>query len=325
MTTPLVSVIIPAFNRAHSIRISIDSVLQQTYQPLEVVVVDDGSTDETADVLAEYGNQIISIRQENSGPSSARNKGVAHAKGDIIAFLDSDDTWEPQKLERQIRLMVQGGSKVPCCVCNARNMIDGIPASTSFEIAGVDCNLEEGYWLNPTDLIATRFILFNQVVAIRRSTFEQIGGFKPCLRILEDHDLAFRLSLFGPWAFIADTLVTKFDQADGLGVQARKDPTLHARAWAGVLNGFLSERIEDREPVVRFIRRAMNDVAIELRAIQLSHSRGLVMRQVSRLLMRWLRCKIAIRRRLPSWPRVDAVATLSPAQLTLIEAKISPN
>lgn len=310
MTAPLVSAIIPAFNRAHSVARSIDSALQQTYEPIEVIVVDDGSTDELAEVLASYGDRITLIRQDNGGPSSARNTGVAHAKGEIIAFLDSDDTWEPQKLERQVRLMISAGNKVPCCVCNARNIIDGTPAATSFEIAGIECELSEGYWLNPTELIATRFILFNQVVIIWRDAFLSIGGFKPELRLLEDHDLAFRLSLLGPWAFVSDLLVNKYDQADGLGVRARKQPRSHAMAWANVLEGFLEESLDDHKPIQRIVRRALDDVAIELRAVGMIQSGGIFSQVAARFLMTFLRLKGAIRRRLPSWPRARAVLTL---------------
>ena len=310
MIAPLVSVIIPAFNRAHSVRASIDSVLLQTHRPLEVIVVDDGSTDGTAEVLAGYGKRILALHQANAGPSSARNTGVAHAKGEIIAFLDSDDTWHPQKLKRQIKLMIRGGSDVPCCVCNARNMIDSVSSATSFEIAGVECDLAEGYWLNPTELIATRFLLFNQVVAIRREAFLKVGGFKPHLRLLEDHDLAFRLSLLGPWAFVSDLLVTKYDQSDGLGVQARKNPRSHALAWASVLEGFLEEHLDNRESIERMVRRGLNDVAVELRAVGLMQNGGIIPRVVARCLMGSLRIRGAIRRRLSSWPCVKAVSTL---------------
>lgn len=310
MTAPLVSVIIPAFNRAHSLARSIESVLQQTHVPIELIVVDDGSTDGTAAVMDSYGDRIRSVRQENSGPSSARNTGVNHAKGEIIAFLDSDDTWERQKIERQVKLMIEGGSKVACCVCNARNMINGIPAATSFEIADVECKLAEGYWMNPAELIASRFLLFNQVVAIRRNAFETIGGYKQHMRLLEDHDLAFRLSLLGPWAFVSECLVTKYEEADGLGVQARKDQKLHAVAWARALEGFLSENLDDRKLARRIIRQSLKDVAIEISAATMMESASLVSRVAARLMMSSLRLKAAIRRRLPSWPRVHAVTTL---------------
>ena len=231
MDWPLVSVIIPAYNRAHTVGRSVDSVLYQTYRPLEVIVVDDGSTDGTAAALDVFGNRIIVISQPNGGPSSARNHGVANSKGEFIAFLDSDDTWSPEKLERQVRLMVSAGPQVPCCVCNARCMVDGLSVGTSFEIAEVNCDLAVGYWMNPAELISTRFLLFNQVVVIRREAFVEVGGFKEHMRLLEDHDLAFRLSLLGPWGFVSQALVTKYDQEDGVGVQAQRNPRAHVNAW----------------------------------------------------------------------------------------------
>lgn len=307
----LVSVIIPAYNRAHSVRRSIDSVLDQTYRPLEVIVVDDGSTDGTAEVLEFYGDLIKLIRRSNGGPSSARNTGVAHAGGEIIAFLDSDDTWQPEKLERQVRLMESGGSQVPCCVCNAETVADGPLLPSSFDSAGVSGELSEGFWLNPAELIATRFLLFNQVVAIRRESFEKIGGFNESMRILEDHDLAFRLSLLGPWAFISDPLVIKYDQTDGLGVQARQDHRAHAEAWCNVLEGFLLEPLASRAEILKLVHRGLNDVTTEIRAIGMSENGGVLARVVARVLMFSLRLKGSIKRRLPSWPRAQAVPTLN--------------
>lgn len=101
---PRVSVLIPAYNAAGSIRRAVDSVLAQTYSDLEVIVVDDGSTDSTRDVLANYGDRICYIYQENQERSAARNNGIRNARGEYIAFLDSDDYWLPTKLERQMAL-----------------------------------------------------------------------------------------------------------------------------------------------------------------------------------------------------------------------------
>jgi glycosyltransferase involved in cell wall biosynthesis len=306
----LVSVIIPVFNRENTIARSIDSVFSQTYQPIELIVVDDGSTDSTVNILLEYGHKIKLIQQPNKGPSAARNTGVANAEGEIIAFLDSDDTWHPTKLERQIKLMARGGTKVSCCICNALNMTDGIADGTSFQIAGLDCKLNEGYWLNPCELVATRFILFNQVVAIRRCAFEKIGGFKEDLRILEDHDLAFRLSLLGPWAFISDTLVTKYDQADGLGVRARQDPLLHLNAWIVAVKGFLNEALEKGGRVERRILSSLRDASIEIDALKLIHGGGAIENLVGKFIKLSLRVKRGIQRRSPYWPKPKAVVDI---------------
>ena len=99
---PLVSVIIPTYNRAEIIEEAVDSVLAQDYKDFELIVVDDGSTDNTSEVLATYGDDIRVLYQENKGVSAARNRGISEAAGKLIAFLDSDDLWMPQKLTTQV-------------------------------------------------------------------------------------------------------------------------------------------------------------------------------------------------------------------------------
>ncbi|MBO8173073.1 MAG: glycosyltransferase [Bacillaceae bacterium] len=103
----MISVIIPVYNREQFIAEAIDSVLNQTYPQVEIIVVNDGSTDETARVLNTYRDKIRYIEQENRGPSAARNTGIRAARGDFIAFLDSDDLFLPEKLAEQIRLFDQ--------------------------------------------------------------------------------------------------------------------------------------------------------------------------------------------------------------------------
>lgn len=311
MSPPLVSVIIPAYNRVGTIARSIDSVLVQTYRPMEVIVVDDGSTDQTAEVIRAYGDEVTLICQANGGPSSARNTGAAHAKGEIISFLDSDDAWKPEKLERQVRLMVRGGSEVPCCICNAALISEDGTSRNSFEVSGVESGLAEGYWLNPAPIIATRFVLFNQVVSIRREAFELVGGFNEKMRLLEDHDLAFRLSLLGPWAFVGEPLVEKYNDSDGVGVLAMSDPTVHVNAWSDVLKGFLQQSLVPGGEVERCIRRNLKNVTTELKAVDLLLKPGALARAAGGVLMLSLRLKGAVRRRLPSWPRVKAVECLN--------------
>ncbi|MFC1452059.1 glycosyltransferase family 2 protein [Verrucomicrobiota bacterium] len=102
MTNPLVSCIVPAFNAERFLGEAVDSILGQTYRPIEVIVVDDGSTDRTADVASGYGDQIVYVRQLNAGPAAARNEGLTRAKGAYVAFLDADDLWHPEKLSRQM-------------------------------------------------------------------------------------------------------------------------------------------------------------------------------------------------------------------------------
>ena len=107
---PKVSVVIPTFNSAVYLRDSIDSALNQTFSALEIIVVNDGSTDCTEDVLKEYHDDVIYLSQKNRGPSSARNLAMRHAKGEYIAFLDADDLWLPEKIEKQMELFRETSS-----------------------------------------------------------------------------------------------------------------------------------------------------------------------------------------------------------------------
>src|SRR3954447_14398775 len=103
--SPTVSVVIPAYNSAWCIDHAIDSVLAQTYHDYEIIVVDDGSTDETRDVVQRYGIAVRLVCKPNGGMSSARNRGISEARGRYIAFLDSDDRWLPTKLALQVALL----------------------------------------------------------------------------------------------------------------------------------------------------------------------------------------------------------------------------
>ena len=102
MNAALVSVVIPVFNGAAFVPTAIDHVLAQTYRPLQIVVVDDGSTDNTSEVLTRYGDQIELVRQKNRGVGHARNTGIAASQGEYVAFLDQDDWWRPDKIARQV-------------------------------------------------------------------------------------------------------------------------------------------------------------------------------------------------------------------------------
>jgi glycosyltransferase involved in cell wall biosynthesis len=212
---PFVSVILPTYNRANLVGNAIESILQQTYKNIEIIVVDDGSTDETPNALSRFGAQIKVTYQKNAGPSAARNRGIAEAKGEIVAFLDSDDQWLPTKIERQVAVLQRADSSVPCCVCNAELRFAGRPSRTSFRNACLDPAQQEGLWTNTTEVLTDRYLFFNQVAAVRRSALEQVGGFNESLRFLEDYDLALRLSLLGPFAFIKEPLVIWNEGSEG--------------------------------------------------------------------------------------------------------------
>lgn len=210
---PLVSVIIPTYNRAAIVGSTIENLFQQTYRNIEIIVVDDGSADNTQSKLESYGNRIRWVAQKNFGPAAARNRGIAMANGEIVAFQDSDDAWHPTKIERQVSLLQRAGPSAVCCVCNSIVQLPDC-AVRAFEHAPVIFPIEEGIWLNAAEVLATRFFLFNQVVAVRREVLVRIGGFDESLRLMEDLQLALRLSLEGPWAFIREPLATRQEKGE---------------------------------------------------------------------------------------------------------------
>jgi glycosyltransferase involved in cell wall biosynthesis len=120
MNSPLITCIIPVFNGERYLREALDSVFAQTYRSLDVVLVDDGSTDNTAAIAATYDDRVRYVHQNNLGPPAARNMGIRAARGEFIAFLDADDLWHPEKLERQIARF-QARPELGYCVTYCQN------------------------------------------------------------------------------------------------------------------------------------------------------------------------------------------------------------
>lgn len=299
-----VSVIIPTYNRADIVAKSIESALGQTYRDLELIVVDDGSTDATQSVLENFSDRIIVIRQANAGPSAARNRGVAEAKGGIVAFLDSDDYWMRDKIERQVALMQTGGPEMCCCVCNATvKESRGETVGNTFDFAGIGPDFDKGEWTNPQEILSTRFLLFNQVVAIRREAFDLVGGFNEDLSLLEDYELALRLSSHGKWGVIREPLVIKHNHTNGIGVECMTNRESHARVRRNVIAGFLKAG-HDLSPRARHnLEHGLRDLETEFLVIALLKQDGTASRVAGHVLELWCRALRAARRRSPWWPK----------------------
>jgi glycosyltransferase involved in cell wall biosynthesis len=207
--TPKVSVIIPTFNRSVFVKRAIESVLAQTCGDCELIVVDDGSTDDTADVIGAYGNRVHYMHQPNSGVSAARNRGLHVASGELIGFLDSDDLWAPAKIAHQVNALDALG--VDCGACLTDCMITGAtPASTSaFARAGLQVDSEYGELADPFKYILQRRpAIWIPSLLVRRSVLEEIGEFDECLTTTEDTDFIFRLALTTRFCYVSRPLVT---------------------------------------------------------------------------------------------------------------------
>jgi glycosyltransferase involved in cell wall biosynthesis len=212
---PLVSVVIPTFNRAREVKIALESVRAQTYPEFEVIVVDDGSTDGTGEALrqliAQPGGRGVPIRyfsQPNQGQSVARNKGIAEALGEWIAFLDSDDVWLPEKLEWQVRAVERFRNQCGACFTDARLVNHMARETTSFRDSGKGFGQDIGIDPNAVRNLAKSFYPYwVSALLARTDVVKQIGGFDPQIQFAEDHDFNFRLSLVTPFCYVNRPLV----------------------------------------------------------------------------------------------------------------------
>ncbi|MCK5605027.1 glycosyltransferase [Candidatus Pacearchaeota archaeon] len=270
MANPLVSVVIPTYNRANTICSAIESTLGQTYKNIEVIVVNDGSTDDTHAKLAGYGKRIRVIKQNNVGPSAARNRGIKISTGEILTFLDSDDLWLPTKIEKQVDILRQVDKSVPCCLCNAIIRTSNGDEQLSFDLASVYPRYDEGVWMNATEILSTRCIFFTQAVAIRRETLQKVGGFNESLSVMEDHELALKLSLEGSWAYIQDPLVIyNRDTLGSLANQARQNPSLLLETVAKINSDFLSDNWSLCRKTQRCLQRRVREAQYLLHVKQM--------------------------------------------------------
>jgi len=199
MNCPLVSVIIPTYNGSRFIRETIQSVLDQTYNNLEIMVVDDGSTDDTSLIVKSVTDQRITyIQQKNAGVSPARNHGIAVSKGDYIAFLDHDDVWLPCKLEKQLSLFEQNPKVAliysDAFIINENNFIIG---KYSHKIKFFRGRIFK-------ELFSSCFITILTVV-IKKSVFLEVGPFLP-YKICEDYDLLLKCAAKYPIDYIDEPL-----------------------------------------------------------------------------------------------------------------------
>jgi GT2 family glycosyltransferase len=280
----LVSVILPTYNRASILSRAIDSVLTQTYAAIETVVVDDGSTDDTTEVLRQYGGRIRVLRQENCGVGAARNYGITHSNGEFIAFLDSDDFWFNWKVEAEVAALRRHSEAglvwtdmsaenasgaifserflrrmygayhhdhvdLDSIMTRVGTLSDVLPSAPA-ALAGVPLRVGD---LSSHILMGN--LLHTPTVLYRRSWAEQTGGFDTSWINGGDYEYYTRLCALGPAIFIdASSIVYHTGGADQLTApnrmlsMARNDlRTVQARvSEPGRIDGIPAERIRSR-------------------------------------------------------------------------------
>lgn len=217
MSAPLISVIIPTFNRSYCLAETLDSVLRQSFTNYELIVVDDGSTDATPQLLGQYADpgHLTYLKTLHAGPSAARNAGIEVSRGDYIAFLDSDDLWDPRKLERQIEFFLK---KPDARICQTeeiwiRNGVRVNPMKKHKKYSG---------WIFRQCLPLC--IVSPSAVMVHRSIFNHIGLFDETMPACEDYDLWLRIAPHYPIYLIDKPLVIK--RGGHNDQQSRTVPTL---------------------------------------------------------------------------------------------------
>lgn len=213
---PEVSVIIPTYNRSHLISDAIDSVLSQSFRDFEILVIDDGSTDNTGEFLKKFSGDITYINTKHSGlPAVARNVGIKHARGTYIAFLDSDDIWLPEKLEKEVAVLKNNPDMGLVC-SNAYIMKSNEDRKNELYLKSKQ--IKNGKVL--AELLKDNFII-NSSVLVRRSAIDQADVFSenPEIRALEDYDLWLRISLETNIYYIPDALLRYRDHGGSIRMQ----------------------------------------------------------------------------------------------------------
>lgn len=241
---PKVSVIIPNYNREQFIGITIQNFLSQTLTPMEIIVVDDGSTDHSLDVIRSFGPQVTLICQKHEGQSAAKNIGLAAAKGDYIQFFDSDDLCSLNKLEAQASALDKTGADI------------AYSPWAKVHIEGMRLNFEDHVLQqkslpsnkNPFHWIWRDWVLALPATMIRRSIIKKVGGYRTDLLVTEDVEFFFRLSLLNPrYQFVPDALMLyRIHALDQLTSTAMSEP-LRVASWLKCLQGIEALLLKNKE------------------------------------------------------------------------------
>ena len=202
MTDPEVSVVIPTFNRATFVVDAARSALAQTHAPLEIIVVDDGSTDDTLERLEQLEGRVTVLTQRNQGVAAARNAGTRIARGALVAFLDSDDLWLPHKLERQVERYLVAPTRIGLVHCGLA-LVDGDLRPLEEQLEGLEGRAADRMLLGQGAALHAS----GSTMVLSAAALERVGGFDERLPPSEDWDMTFRVASELDLAFVAEPLV----------------------------------------------------------------------------------------------------------------------
>lgn len=276
-----ISAVLPVYNRAHCVSEALRSILLQPEAPDEVIVVDDGSSDDLRSVLAPFLGCITLIRQDNAGVSAARNTGVRASTGDWITFLDSDDLWTPDRM-RLLRedlqtidedTQVHLGNVMYETPTETRNLFDLKPASARETVCG---NLAD-----PLAFVVSG--MTTQGAAIRRDAFEQTGGFDEEMTYFEDTDLFCRLVLTSEVRVNSSimAIVRRLPTDSGLTDLEVTAPSAAIEAQVRCLKGLEAQALSPGQRTL--VRRRLSGALFRLAYQKQGRARGVLLTQAARL------------------------------------------
>jgi glycosyltransferase involved in cell wall biosynthesis len=209
-------VVLPCYNAANYLARALESVLAQTHPNLHICVVDDGSTDETPNILKHYLGYALYFRQEHAGQAAARNLGICMSRCPYIAFLDADDYWLPKKLERQIAVLEQNPSVGLVC-SDCATIKDGTLAGTYFG------NTKPPRTGKLFARLTRECFVFTPTVVVRRQCLEEVGLFHESLVVSEDFDLWLRIAARWEIAVVPEVLAVRDTRPEGLSLSTRPE------------------------------------------------------------------------------------------------------
>ncbi len=240
MSAPKVSVIIPAFNAARYLEAAIQSVFAQTFSDFEVVVIDDGSTDETEQMVKRFGSKLGYRRQEHAGRAHARNTGLTWARGEYIAFLDADDVWKSDRLSRGVRLLDQrsdiGLVHGEVSVIDAEGNLKAEETNSLRKTYRFERNFGSGYlWL-----LADHSAIFSSTILFRRDLVSRVGFYDETFPIYEDYDWYLRFA-FGHSFFLLDPPAVAQYRKHGANSFTEFTPEIVSQIYLAILEKQLTE------------------------------------------------------------------------------------
>ncbi len=224
-----VSVIIPAYNYAHYLPDAIESVLAQTYPDIELLIVDDGSTDRTPAVVSRFGDALRYIYQDNAGLSAARNTGIRNATREYLAFLDADDLWKPTMIETLMARFERLGDEFLLVACQHENVDDkGRP------LVGKKYDRQVSGEVRTRDILLKSRFMADAVIA-KRGAFDTCGGFDTTLKSTEDRDMWLRTSRAGKIYVVPEPLLQVRCHPGSMSTHAQR---MQENGWRVLMKAF---------------------------------------------------------------------------------------